>query len=109
MELGRKSPARVGAGLPKGLVDAAKKQLLSRDSGVKIETFDDPRLLVIALKAGKIDAAVRGTMGSGKMIEELKREFGLKEIMRTAVLEDVKGKQFLLTPVGIDEGMDMES
>lgn len=109
LELGRKSQVRVGVGLPRNFVDVAKKQLSARASEVKIETFDDAHLLVSALKDGKIDAAVRGTMGSSKMIEELKREFGLKEIMRTALLEDVRGKPFLLTPVGIDEGTDLDS
>ena len=48
-------------------------------------------------------------MGSSKVLEELKRVFALNVIMRTAVLGDSKGKPFLLTPVGIDEGTDFES
>jgi len=109
LEIGRRSSARVGVGLPKGLVDSAKRQLAEHHSELRIDTFDDPRFLVLALKNGTIDAAVRGTMSSAKVLGELKREFELKEIMRTAILEDSKGKQFLLTPVGIDEGTTLES
>jgi putative methanogen marker protein 4 len=86
-----------------------KRQLSAQHSELRIDAYDDPGLLVQALSEGAIDAAVRGTMSSAKILGELKREFELKETMRTAILEDSKGKPFLLTPVGIDEGMDMES
>ena len=109
LELGRKSTARVGAGLPLGLMAAARKQLSAQGAQLRIDSFDDPRLMAHALKEGTIDAAVRGTMSSAKALGELKREFALEYLMRTAILEDSKGKAFLLTPVGIDEGTDMES
>ena len=92
-----------------GLVTTTKKQLSEQRSELRIDSYDDPHLLVMALKNGAIDAAVRGTMSSVKILAELKREFALKETMRTALLADSNGKPFLLTPVGIDEGMDMES
>lgn len=55
----------------------------------------------------KIDAAVRGAMESLEVLTELKHQFELKEVYRTAVLENGSGKQFLLTPVGIDEGRSL--
>lgn len=109
LDLGYRSSARVGVGLPAGLVAGTKRLLEGQHSELRIDSYDEPRLLVLALKNGTIDAAVRGTMSSAKILGELKREFALNEIMRTAVLEDSKGKPFLLTPVGIDEGTVLES
>ena len=109
MDLGRRSSVRIGVGLPLGLISDTKRQLAAQHSELVIESYDDPRLLVLALKNGSIDAAVRGTMGSKKILEELKRVFALNAIMRTAVMVDSKGKTFLLAPVGIDEGTDFES
>jgi len=109
LDAGLKSPAHVGVGLPKTTVDSVKKGLESEGGTVKISGYDDPRLLVLALKNGTIDAAVRGTMSSAKILEELKHQFSIPEVMRTAVLEDTKGRRFLLTPIGIDEGMNAES
>lgn len=62
-----------------------------------------------ALKEGAIDAGVRGTLSSSEVLTELKRVFGIAEVMRVALLEDSTGKPFLLSPVGIDEGRDLES
>jgi predicted methyltransferase MtxX (methanogen marker protein 4) len=39
----------------------------------------------------------------------LRSSFGLDRIMRTAILEDGRGKCFLLTPVGIDEGLTIDA
>ncbi len=61
------------------------------------------------MRTGEIDCAVRGTLSSVKVLEELRHAFSLKQVMRTAILEDFRGKQFLLAPVGIDEGMDRRS
>jgi len=109
LEIGRMSAVRIGVGLPLELATSSRKQLSALHSELKIDSFDDPRLLVLALKDGTIDAAVRGTMSSAKILGELKREFAIKDLMRTAILENSKGKPFMLTPVGIDEGRDFES
>ncbi len=74
-----------------------------------MKRFGDPHELVTSLRDGEIDAAVRGAIGSLRILQELKSSFGVREIMRTAVLEDANGKHFLLTPVGIDEGTDRQS
>ncbi len=80
-----------------------------RDGGCRtlVKGYDDPELLIRDLIDHKIDAAVRGTMGSVEALNELKHQFHLREVHRTAVLENKNGKQFLLTPVGIDEGRSM--
>jgi len=99
----------VGVGLPTALLADARRKLAEQHCELKVESYDDPHLMVLALRNGIIDAAVRGTMSSAKTLGELKTEFDLKEVMRTAILEDSRGKPFLLTPVGIDEGTDLES
>ena len=78
-------------------------------ANVSFVGVSDAVTLVGSLKRGEIDGAVRGVLSSAQVIKQLKTDFGLKEVMRTAILEDVRGKQFLLAPVGIDEGSDRES
>ena len=60
--------------------------------------------LVDDLVAGKIDAAVRGTLPSNTTLKALKKAMGVDHLERIALLETVHGKKFLLTPVGVDEG-----
>lgn len=109
MERGHRAKCRVGIGLPEAAAAELQGHLSGGRSGLKAVAFSDPRGLVSALRAGEIDCAVRGTMSSIKVLEELRHAFSLKQVMRTAILEDFRGKQFLLTPVGIDEGMDRGS
>lgn len=100
---------RIGIGLPEDLASRVRRELADRHSGIEVVCYADPKSLVTSLKNGELDGAVRGTMSSLDVLTELKDAFGLKRVMRTAILEDVKGKQFLLTPVGIDEGLDRKA
>lgn len=61
-------------------------------------------MLARDLYAGRIDAAVRGTLPSGAALQALKEAAGVDHLERAALLEDGKGRKFLLAPVGIDEG-----
>jgi putative methanogen marker protein 4 len=54
--------------------------------------------------AGRIDAAVRGTLPANATLKALKSAEGVDHLERIALLETVRGKKFLLTPVGVDEG-----
>ena len=54
--------------------------------------------------AGRIDAAVRGTLPANTTLRALKKAEGVTHLERIALLETVNGKKFLLTPVGVDEG-----
>ncbi len=56
------------------------------------------------LVAGRIDAAVRGTLPSTATHKALMRAAGVDHIERIALLETPGGKKFLFAPVGIDEG-----
>ena len=62
------------------------------------------QVLVDDLMAGKIDAAVRGTLPSNSTLMALKMAAGVDHLERIALLETVKGTRFLLAPVGVDEG-----
>lgn len=64
--------------------------------------------LVDDLAAGKIDAAVRGTLPSNATLKALKAAMGVDHLERIALLETARGKKFLLTPVGVDEGWTVQ-
>lgn len=106
---GARSGLKIGIGGSAGPVETTKRLFSSSRRGPTLESFADPEALVDSLKRGEIDAAVRGTLSSSKMIRCLRDEFRLKAVMRAAVLEDSHGKQFILAPVGIDEGRDYRS
>lgn len=77
------------------------------DSCVVIES-DHPEIeLVNALMDGSIDAAVRGTLSSGKTLGALKEATGVDRLARLALLETPSGKKFFLAPVGVDEGWSL--
>jgi putative methanogen marker protein 4 len=106
---GARSHVKVGVGgLPAVLADT-KRRISGSGGQIQLVGFEDPRDLVASLNRGEIDAAVRGTLSSSKVLQCLKDEFGLNEVMRAAVLEDSRGKPFILAPVGIDEGIDYPS
>jgi putative methanogen marker protein 4 len=70
--------------------------------------FDDANELVLALKSGEIDAAVRGTLDSKEAMSAVKREFGLDHVLRVAMMQPRGGSIFFLAPVGVDEGWSVE-
>jgi len=70
--------------------------------------YNDPELLIHDLRTGKIDAAVRGDMSSSELLPILKREFSLKDIQRTVLLEPAGKKLVFIAPVGIDEGWTVD-
>jgi putative methanogen marker protein 4 len=83
-----------------GLVD--KKSI---GKSVQISEHESPeRALIGDLMDGAIDAAVRGTLPANTTLKALKTAAGVDHLERIALLETVKGKKFLLTPVGVDEG-----
>ena len=103
------STAKVGIGASSKLHSETLKGLSRLGCGVRLVRFTDTKDLVRALKSAKLDAAVRGTLGSGEAMRSLRQEFGLNRIMRTAIMESGDGRSFLLTPVGIDEGSTLDS
>ncbi len=72
MSRGRASEATVGIGLPEHLLSATAARLHGLGCPVRLEGYGAPRELVLALKDGRVDAAVRGTMPSSEAMSELK-------------------------------------
>jgi putative methanogen marker protein 4 len=71
----------------------------------RVAESDNPeQALVDDLASGTIDAAVRGTLSSSTTLKALKLAMGVDHLERIALLETARGKKFLLTPVGVDEG-----
>jgi putative methanogen marker protein 4 len=75
------------------------------ESALRIAEHTHPeQALVDDLSAGRIDAAVRGTLPANTTLRALKKAEGVNHLERIALLETVHGRKFLLTPVGVDEG-----
>ena len=70
--------------------------------------YSDPVLLATDLREGRIDAAVRGDLDSKEAIAAVKQVFGLKKVLRMALLQPRGEGIFFLAPVGVDEGCNVE-
>jgi putative methanogen marker protein 4 len=100
-----KGIARVKAVGPEEVVEKLSRQC----NGVELVPSCRPEAeLVEMLLRGEVDAAIRGTLSANKTLRELKRSFGLSKIHRVAVLETPQRTAFLLAPVGVDEGNDVD-
>ena len=72
---------------------------------VRLEEDTHPeQVMAEDLIAGRIDAAVRGTLPATAVLKALMRAAGVDHLERIVLLETPGGKKFLLAPVGIDEG-----
>lgn len=77
----------------------------SPHAGCRLVESEEPwNDLTADLSAGRIDAAVRGTLPANATLSALKREMGVTRLERIALLETAGGIKFLLAPVGVDEG-----
>ena len=72
-----------------------------------VTVLRDPSSLVGALLEGRVDAAVRGTLPSKDTLPPLMEACGSRSPMRAALMASGGHGDFLLAPVGIDEGRDM--
>ena len=84
-----------------------------RSENTEYRISDNPEYdIVDALYSGDIDAAVRGTLPANLVMKNIKARFGVEKLRRVALLEvcggRCAGKKFLLAPVGVDEGWDVE-
>ncbi|MHC1591528.1 MAG: methanogenesis marker protein Mmp4/MtxX [Candidatus Helarchaeales archaeon] len=64
--------------------------------------------LISSLMNGKVDAIVRGGLGSHGFLRLLKATFNKSKLYRLALLETIQGHQFFYAPVGIDEGRTLD-
>ena len=82
-----------------------EKELSATGTDLEIIHSDKPEVeLVDRLVDGRIDAAVRGTLGATKTHRYLKSVLGVSRLARLALLTTADGVPFFLVPVGIDEG-----
>ncbi len=102
--LGCRSSSRIGIGLTRPSFDETRQRLRRSKCNIRLSRYDSARNLVSALRRGEVDAAVRGTLSSIKVVSELRAQFNHPRIIRAALLETSYGKPFILAPVGIDEG-----
>ena len=79
-------------------------QMCSSPMRDAIYTEEPERMLLDLLCMGDIDAAVRGTAKASVILRLIKEKLGQRSFFRIALLETSMGHQFLLAPVGIDEG-----
>ncbi|ABN56766.1 MULTISPECIES: methanogenesis marker protein Mmp4/MtxX [Methanoculleus] len=78
------------------------------DAATVVEAVEPEVALIEALYAGRIDAAVRGTLPASSTLKYLKQTAGVECLERIALLETADGRLFLLAPVGVDEGWTVE-
>jgi putative methanogen marker protein 4 len=92
---------KIAAGVGKNLaiVKAAQKV----DFEVILTKSEDE--LLDLLITGSVDAAVRGSLSASQLMSKLRENY--PEVSRASFLE-INGHQFLLAPVGIDEGDTLE-
>ena len=82
-----------------------ESEISATGTDLEIIHSDKPEVeLVDRLVDGRIDAAVRGTLGATKTLGYLKSVLGVSRLERLALLTTADGVPFFLVPVGIDEG-----
>ena len=89
-----------GLGQNKNIVEASKMVNFE-----VILTKSEEELIDMLLNK-KVDAAIRGSLSSSNIMSILRKKYG-NNIYRASFLE-VNGHKFLLAPVGIDEGDNLE-
>lgn len=108
LAVGCRSRTRIGIGVGGAVLDSTTRMLRDRGCEVDLVGFDEPGELVGALSRGEVDSAIRGVLSSGEVLGRLREEYGIARAMRTAFLATAQGRAFMLTPVGIDEGRDLD-
>jgi putative methanogen marker protein 4 len=97
----------IGVGFDESKVIKSCNEAITMGFG-DVTIYQDPLLLARDLFEGKIDAAVRGDLGSNQAMGAVRSVFGVHKVLRAAFLEPVGGRMFLFSPVGIDEGWTVE-
>lgn len=109
--LARDTAATVGLGMAADGDAAATSARRAEEEGLgPIDLYTDAGELARALASGRIDAAVRGTLGARDLLGGLMEAVGEGPVPLRRVALMVPGDRppLLLAPVGIDEGRDLE-
>jgi len=102
MEDGIKNIVIVGKKL-----DLVKKQL----SSMKIEMIENENpeeYLIKILRSGKIQGAVRGSLSAKKTVYFIKSLYNINSLLRMGPIDVSNERTFMLGPLGIDEGIDLD-
>ena len=93
-----------GLGQNKEIIEACEI-FKKKNKDVEIELVENDKDLVKAILDNDVDAVIRGSLPASNVMKELKKEFS--DISRATYVngDDI---EFLLTPVGIDEGKTVE-
>lgn len=94
----------VGLGKNKDIIKACEA-FKKENSNVEIITVDNDNDLVKAILDDDVNAVVRGSLPASSVMKELKSKFS--DISRATYING-NNIEFLLTPVGIDEGTTVE-
>ena len=94
----------VGIGKNKDIIKACKA-FKKENNNVEIITVDNDNDLVKAILDDDVNAVVRGSLPASSVMKELKSKFS--NISRATYING-NNMEFLLTPVGIDEGTTVE-
>ena len=93
----------VGIGKNNNIIEAI--DIFKNKYEIDIKLIHDDDELVKAILDDEIDAVVRGSLAASGVIKEVKKHF--PEISRATYVNG-NGHEFLLSPVGIDEGNTIE-
>lgn len=109
LEIAQAQKCRIGIGSKSETKTISESIKKCRSSGLgKIEIFPDSKSLIDALNKGLIDAVVRGNLPAKKFVDNIKSNYQIDELMRINLLQTADKKTFILAPVGIDEGSNVE-
>lgn len=120
IERARTSPARIAIGAEKGyekkVIESAKRAeelgyasvvVVSRErlaGGIENVVSASPEAeLVSMLKKGEVAGIVRGSLDINPIMNALKVQFGIRKLLRLAILQPPHASPFVFAPVGIDD------
>ena len=82
-----------------------KKEL----NGIEFYESNDPEEhLINLLRSKKIQGAVRGGLSAGKTIAVIKKLYGIDKLLRIGPIDVSRQRTFMLGPLGIDEGINLD-
>ena len=94
----------VGLGENKNILKACES-FKKKNKNVEIRLVDNDDELVSAILDNNVDAVIRGSLPASRVMKELKNKFS--DISRATYING-SDVEFLLTPVGIDEGTTLD-
>jgi putative methanogen marker protein 4 len=124
IEQARTSRARIAIGAEKGyekkVIESAEKAeemgyasvvVVSRErldgSIENIVSASPEAKLVDMLKKGEVAGIVRGSLDINPIMSALKEQFGIRKLLRLAILQPPHTSPFVFAPVGIDDAWDV--